>query len=98
MCIWFHSPDIILSSLHTPASPRVIAEDSFPALEELSNKAIKEKQPFLRLEMTKADLLKMFEYNEFKQRIINERLVPWHVSSFFFFFDTLSNPSQGRQE
>lgn len=34
----------------------------------------KEKQPYERLELTKADLLKMFEYNEFKKRIINEKV------------------------
>lgn len=37
-------------------------------------KIAKEKQPFERLEMKKEDLLKMFEYNEFKQRILNEKV------------------------
>lgn len=37
-------------------------------------KIVKEKQPFERLEMKKADLLKMFEYNEFKHRILNEKV------------------------
>merc|ERR1712127_373906 len=36
--------------------------------------AVQEKQPFERLEISKEDLLKMFEYNEFKKRIINERV------------------------
>lgn len=43
-------------------------------MEDLSKKIIKEKQPFERLEMKKADLLKMFEYNEFKHRILNEKV------------------------
>ncbi len=34
---------------------------------------MKDKQPFLRLEMTKEDLLEMFRYNEFKCRIIREK-------------------------
>lgn len=34
----------------------------------------KEKQPFERLEMSKADLLEMFAYNEFKVRILNEKV------------------------
>eukprot|EP00048_Salpingoeca_helianthica_P024282 m.31062 g.31062 ORF g.31062 m.31062 type:complete len:817 (+) comp9287_c0_seq3:25-2475(+) len=53
---------------------KAVAEDNFPHLETLMKKAVKEKQPFQRLEMTKADLLKMFEYNVFKQRIINEKI------------------------
>ena len=35
--------------------------------------AVKQKQNFQRLEMKKEDLLKMFEYNIFKHRIINEK-------------------------
>ena len=36
--------------------------------------AIKEKQPFERLEITKEDLLEMFRYNKFKVRILEERV------------------------
>ncbi|PIO57363.1 threonine/alanine tRNA ligase second additional domain protein, partial [Teladorsagia circumcincta] len=36
--------------------------------------AQKDKQPFERLEMTKEDLLEMFKYNEFKVRIIKEKI------------------------
>ena len=43
-------------------------------MEDLVKKIVKEKQPFERLEMKKADLLKMFEYNEFKHRILNEKV------------------------
>lgn len=35
---------------------------------------VKEKQPFERLEMSKADLLEMFSYNQFKVRILNEKV------------------------
>lgn len=34
----------------------------------------KENQPFERLEMKKEDLLKMFAYNEFKCRIIRDKI------------------------
>lgn len=34
----------------------------------------KEKQPFERLEMTKDELREMFAYNQFKLRIINEKI------------------------
>lgn len=35
---------------------------------------VKEKQPFERLEMSKADLIEMFGYNQFKVRILNEKI------------------------
>lgn len=35
---------------------------------------MKEKQPFERLELTKEQLLEMFDYNQFKVRILNEKV------------------------
>lgn len=35
---------------------------------------VKEKQPFERLEMSKDELREMFAYNQFKLRIINEKV------------------------
>lgn len=46
----------------------------YKTLEDVSKKIIKEKQSFERLEMKKSDLLKMFDYNEFKKRILNEKV------------------------
>lgn len=34
----------------------------------------KEKQPFVRLEMTKANLLEMFKHNPYKVHIINDKI------------------------
>uniref|UniRef100_A0A914EBU7 threonine--tRNA ligase n=1 Tax=Acrobeloides nanus TaxID=290746 RepID=A0A914EBU7_9BILA len=51
-----------------------IGQDDFPKLEEIAKLAIKDKQPFERLEMTKEELLEMFKYNKFKVRIINEKV------------------------
>ncbi|XP_033108798.1 threonine--tRNA ligase 1, cytoplasmic-like isoform X2 [Anneissia japonica] len=53
---------------------RQVSSNEFSSLNQIVKSAIKEKQPFERLEMTKEDLLKMFEYNPFKQRILNERV------------------------
>jgi len=53
---------------------RQVSSNDFKNLETIVKSAVKEKQPFERLEMTKEDLLKMFAYNEFKLRIINERI------------------------
>lgn len=51
-----------------------VSQEDFPPLDSLCKKIVKDKQPFERLEMTKADLLEMFKYNEFKQRIINTKI------------------------
>jgi len=51
-----------------------VSSNTLPLLETLIKNIAKEKQPFERLEMTKEDLLKMFEYNEFKQRIIKNKV------------------------
>ncbi|XP_053984296.1 threonine--tRNA ligase 1, cytoplasmic isoform X2 [Hylaeus volcanicus] len=51
-----------------------ISNLDFPYLESLYKKIVKERQPFERLEMKKEDLLEMFKYNEFKLRIINEKI------------------------
>lgn len=51
-----------------------VSDVDFPVLDDLSKKIVKEKQPFERLEMKKSDLLEMFKYNQFKVRILNERV------------------------
>lgn len=55
-------------------SLRQVSSNDYPAIEGQVKQIIKEKQPFERLVMTKENLLKMFEYNEFKQRIIQEKI------------------------
>ncbi|KAI0965129.1 hypothetical protein F4678DRAFT_467797 [Xylaria arbuscula] len=44
------------------------------ALEKLCASIIKEKQPFERLILTKADLIKMFSYSKYKLYFINQRV------------------------
>uniref|UniRef100_A0A914QSZ0 Threonyl/alanyl tRNA synthetase SAD domain-containing protein n=1 Tax=Panagrolaimus davidi TaxID=227884 RepID=A0A914QSZ0_9BILA len=51
-----------------------IKQKDFKKLEEIAKCAVKDEQPFERLEMSKVDLLEMFKYNEFKCRIINEKV------------------------
>ncbi|KAG8001013.1 Threonine--tRNA ligase [Nibea albiflora] len=46
----------------------------FGDLETLCKSVVKEKQPFERLEISKETLLKMFKYNKFKCRILNEKV------------------------
>nr|XP_054756713.1 threonine--tRNA ligase 1, cytoplasmic-like isoform X1 [Lytechinus pictus] len=51
-----------------------VSSNDFDSINQIVKSIQKDKQPFVRLEMTKEDLLKMFEYNEFKRRIISERV------------------------
>ncbi|MGH0162123.1 UNVERIFIED_CONTAM: hypothetical protein FKN15_042435 [Acipenser sinensis] len=53
---------------------RGVSSNDFPALENLCKKIMKEKQPFERLEIKKETLLEMFKYNQFKCRILNEKV------------------------
>ena len=51
-----------------------VCEGDFKVLEDVIKKIVKEKQPFERLMMKKKDLLEMFKYNQFKVRILNEKV------------------------
>ncbi|KAJ8304580.1 hypothetical protein KUTeg_018163 [Tegillarca granosa] len=53
---------------------RMVSSNDYASIDNLTKTFVKEKQTYERLEMKKEDLLKMFEYNEFKKRIINERV------------------------
>ncbi|PIK62169.1 putative threonine--tRNA ligase, cytoplasmic-like [Apostichopus japonicus] len=54
--------------------PSQVSSNDFPGINQVVKTIQKEKQPFVRLEMKKEDLLKMFDYNPFKQRILNEKV------------------------
>ncbi|VVC36880.1 TGS,Threonyl/alanyl tRNA synthetase, SAD,Beta-grasp domain,Threonine-tRNA ligase catalytic core [Cinara cedri] len=51
-----------------------VSNFDYPVIENLVKHIIKEKQPFERLEVTKEDLLEMFKYNQFKVRILEEKV------------------------
>ena len=51
-----------------------VAQGDFSNLEQVATKAIKEKQKFERLEMTKEELLKMFHYNKYKVKFIQDKI------------------------
>ena len=53
---------------------RVVRQEDFVPLEKLVTMAIKDKQPFERLTLTKAQLLEMFKYNKYKLYIINTKI------------------------
>lgn len=51
-----------------------VSQSDFSNLEKVSTKAIKEKQKFVRLLMSKEDLLKMFSYNKYKVKFISDKI------------------------
>ncbi|TNN48477.1 putative threonine--tRNA ligase 2, cytoplasmic [Liparis tanakae] len=53
---------------------KAVSSTEFGDLETLCKAVVKEKQPFERLEISKQTLLKMFKYNKFKCRILNEKV------------------------
>ncbi|XP_047593760.1 threonine--tRNA ligase 2, cytoplasmic isoform X1 [Lutra lutra] len=53
---------------------RAVSSTELSALEDICKTIIKEKQPFERLEVNKEVLLEMFKYNQFKCRILNEKV------------------------
>jgi threonyl-tRNA synthetase len=59
--------------MRLPEAAAVLEADHKP-LENIATKAIKEKQVFERLEVTKDNLLKLFEYNKYKQHIIKDKI------------------------
>ncbi|XP_015913260.1 threonine--tRNA ligase 1, cytoplasmic isoform X2 [Parasteatoda tepidariorum] len=51
-----------------------VSKNEYPVIENVVKSITKEKQPFIRLEVSKEDLLEMFKYNKFKVRILNEKV------------------------
>ncbi|WVQ78227.1 threonine-tRNA ligase [Cryptococcus sp. DSM 104549] len=62
------------------ADGRTISQDDYKGIEDVCKIAVKEKQPFERLELPKEVLLEMFKYNKYKQHYINDK-VPDGTSS-----------------
>ncbi|KAI9797980.1 MAG: threonyl-tRNA synthetase [Piccolia ochrophora] len=52
----------------------VVHETDYKPLETIASKAIRDKQPFERLTISKSDLLEMFRHNKYKQHIINDKI------------------------
>ncbi|XP_055937509.1 threonine--tRNA ligase 1, cytoplasmic-like isoform X2 [Argiope bruennichi] len=51
-----------------------VSKNEFPVIENVCKSIAKEKQPFQRLEVSKDVLMEMFKYNEFKLRILREKV------------------------
>ncbi|KAG6816548.1 hypothetical protein H0H87_005254 [Tephrocybe sp. NHM501043] len=53
---------------------RPVSNTDYPALEKVAESAIKEKQKFERLVVSKEKLLEMFNYNKYKQYLIESKI------------------------
>ena len=53
---------------------RQVSSKDFSDIESAVKRIRKEKQPFIRLEMKKDDLLEMFSYNKFKVKVLEEKV------------------------
>ncbi|KAG1903621.1 uncharacterized protein F5891DRAFT_1127079 [Suillus fuscotomentosus] len=53
---------------------RAVTNADYPALEKLSESAVKDKQKFERLIASKEDLLRMFSYNKYKKHLIETKI------------------------
>ena len=73
LCIGPPVEDGFYYEMALPEMAAVTTSDYKP-LKQIVEKAIKEKQPFERLELSKEDLLKMFSYNKYKQHIISDKI------------------------
>lgn len=73
LCIGPPVDDGFYYEMALPDQAAITALDYKP-LKQIAEKAIKEKQPFERLELSKEDLLEMFAYNKYKQHIINDKI------------------------
>jgi len=51
-----------------------VSNFDFPVVENVMKSIVKEGQKFERLEIRKEDLMEMFKYNEFKLRILRDKV------------------------
>ncbi|WPG98128.1 Hypothetical protein R9X50_00091400 [Acrodontium crateriforme] len=73
LCIGPPVDDGFYYEMSLPGDGAIAAADYKP-LKQIAEKAIKEKQPFERLTLTKDELLEMFAYNKYKQHIIKDKI------------------------
>ncbi|GAV53096.1 hypothetical protein ZYGR_0AI03780 [Zygosaccharomyces rouxii] len=64
----------VRDSLNPKSEERTVSQADFPNLEGVAKNAIKQKQKFERLLMTKEDLLKMFSYSKYKSYLIQTKV------------------------
>ncbi|RKP06595.1 tars protein [Thamnocephalis sphaerospora] len=73
LCIGPPTDEGFFYEMATPEH-RPVTQADYPALETLAKNIIKEKQPFERLVVSKENLLKMFQHNQYKVHLINSKI------------------------
>ncbi|KAF8914704.1 threonyl-tRNA synthetase, partial [Haplosporangium bisporale] len=53
---------------------RLVSSSDYESLETCAKNVIKEKQPFVRLEVSKGNLLEMFKHNKYKVQLIESKI------------------------
>ncbi len=84
-CRLSHGPPTDMGFFYDMAldSGRAVTEQDWPSIESRAKKfTTKDKQPFIRLEVSKDDLLKMFGYSKYKTHYI-EKLVKGEKSTVY---------------
>jgi threonyl-tRNA synthetase len=74
LCVGPPTDDGFFYEMSIDDGERVVHAGDFPAVENLAKRAVKDKQKFERLVMTKENLLKMFAYNKYKQSLIASKI------------------------
>ncbi|CCX13698.1 hypothetical protein FPQ18DRAFT_376845 [Pyronema domesticum] len=66
-----------------PGAQTAVVPEDLERLTAIMSSAIKEKQKFERLEMTKEDLLKMFHYSKYKKHFIESKIADGEKSTVY---------------
>jgi len=72
LCLGPPTEDGFFYEMGIPGRP--VTNNDYPALEKLAEVAVKEKQKFERLVVSKEKLLEMFYYNKFKKYLIEHKV------------------------
>lgn len=66
--------DVFMCGASCNADLSSVSNAHYPTIESSMKTICNERQPFERLELTKEELLEMFSYNQFKVRILKEKV------------------------
>ena len=84
-CQLSHGPPTAMGFFYDMALEpgRAVRESEWPSIEARAKKYFKEKQPFERLEVSKANLRKLFGYSKYKMHFIEEKVADGETSTVY---------------
>ncbi|ANB13966.1 threonine--tRNA ligase THS1 [Sugiyamaella lignohabitans] len=74
LCVGPPTDDGFFYEMSIDNGDRAVSSADFPAVEAVTKRAVKDKQRFERLVVSKENLLKMFAYNKYKQTLIQSKI------------------------